>query len=59
MGQPTESGYGLNDVRSKTNSGADKIFLLSTSSKTGSGAHSASYPMATRGSFLVGKERGA
>jgi hypothetical protein len=53
-------GYGLNDrcsrVRFPTEAGN---FSLHHRVQNGSGAHPASYPMGTRGSFLGGKVAGA
>jgi hypothetical protein len=53
-------GYGLNDrgstVRFPAGAG---YFSLHNRVQNGSGAHSASYPMGTRGSFNGGKAAGA
>jgi hypothetical protein len=52
----TALGYGLDDQNSRVRfpAGAGNFSLH----QTGSGAHPASYPMGTRGSFPVGKAAG-
>jgi hypothetical protein len=49
-------GYGLDGPGSSP--GRGKIFLFSTASRPTLGAHPASYPMGSRGSFLRGKAAG-
>jgi hypothetical protein len=53
-------GYGLDDRGSRVRLPVRaRNFSLHHSVKNGSGAHPASYPVRTRGSFLVGKVAGA
>jgi hypothetical protein len=55
-----ELGYGLDDRGSKVRFPAETgIFSLHHSVQNGSGAHPASYPVNTRGSFPGGKAAGA
>jgi hypothetical protein len=56
----TELGYGLEDRGSRVRFPAGVTnFSLHHRVQNGSGAHPASYPMDTRGSFPVGKAAGA
>jgi hypothetical protein len=53
-------GYGLNDRGSRVRLGAEAgNFSLHQRVQNGSGAHPASYPMGTRGSFPGGEAAGA
>jgi hypothetical protein len=52
-------GYGLDDQGSTILFPAGAGKFLFTTVQNGSGAHPASYPMGTRGSFLGGKAVGA
>jgi hypothetical protein len=53
-------GYGLDDRGSRVRFAAEAgNFFLHHRVQNGSGAHSASYPMGTRDSFLGGKAAGA
>jgi hypothetical protein len=53
-------GYGLDDRSSRVRFLAEAgNFFLQHRDQNGSGAHPASYPMGTRGSFLGGKAAGA
>jgi hypothetical protein len=53
-------GYGLDDQGSRVRFPAGvENFALHHRVQNGSGAHPASYPMGTRGSFLGGKAAGA
>jgi len=48
-------GYGVDDRDSIHSRGSDKIFSLRHRIQTGPGAHPASYPMVTDGSYLGDK----
>jgi hypothetical protein len=54
-------GYGLDDRSSRVRfpAGAGNSFSIHHRVQNGSGVHSASYPMGTRGSFPGGKVAGA
>jgi hypothetical protein len=60
LAQPNIMGYGLDDRGSRVRfpAGAGN-FSLHHRVQNGSGAHPASYPMGTRGSFFGGKAAGA